>query len=130
MSRRKRVKKVRKSINEDTHHILYTKRGWNRGYNKELRNHWYMRVIIPKNTLHKRIHNELKSITPPRGLSSKFALQHLAYLEGYGVLHPEDSLEKRLTVLIALFDGGTEVDTIRDLKAQLAIATKFYHRPP
>ena len=122
-----KCKKIRKSEREDIHHLLYIRKGWSKGYNRELRNHWYMRVIIPKVTLHKQIHTQLEWITPPRGSSSRFALEHLAYLEKYGAIHSEDSIVQRLKVIIALFDGGADVETINDLKKQLEIATEFYN---
>ena len=113
----------------DTHHLLWTKRSWNYGSLKALRTHWYCRVLIPRATLHQEIHHYIGSIPLPRQTSAREALNQLGYLEKYGGISPEDSIQKRLKVLIALFDCVDEC-TANALQIQLDIVNRFYDKLP
>ena len=123
----KRTKQnTRKSSNyKDRHHILWPQHDWNRGYAKQLRDHWYMVIPIPMNTLHRKIHHEISHIPVPRGFIAKQALEQLAMLERFGALHPYDNIEKRLMVIMALFEC-CEPETHAALKHQQNIVRKFY----
>lgn len=128
----RRIKQSRKNQNlsarQDIHHLLWTKRSWKGGYIGQLRMHWYCRAPIPKDTLHREIHHYIGSIPLPRGISAKGALEQLVYLEKYGGISPDDNIEKRLKVLIALFEC-VEDCTADALKIQLAIVRRFYEKP-
>ena len=127
---KKHKQKTRKSPGfKDRHHILWPQHDWNRGYAKELRNHWYMVVPIPMNTLHRKIHHEILHIPVPKGINAKDALFQLEMLERHGALHPYDNIEKRLMVIMALFDC-CEPATHAALKQQQDIVRKFYRSNP
>lgn len=53
---------------------------------------------------------------------------HLEYLEKYGAIGPDDPIEKRLTVLIALFEC-IEQPTADALKEQLRLVHEFKKAP-
>lgn len=113
---------------KDVHHLLWTRRSWKGGAIGELRMHWYCRIPIPRETLHREIHHYIGSIPVPRYQSARSALEQLGYLEKYGGISKEDPIDKRLRVLIALFEC-TENDTANALKVQLEIVNRFYGKP-
>ena len=113
----------------DSHHIFYTKRNWNVGYNKILRNFYYCRVSIPRDTLHHLIHTKVKSIPAPRGCNSRFVLDNLVLMTRFSTISEADSIEKRLAVLVALFDC-LEPATTDALQAQLDVVRSYYKDSP
>lgn len=96
---------------------------------KALRSHPYCVIEIPALTLHRTIHEQIRQIPPPRLESAEDALWHLGYLEKMGGISLDDSIEKRLSVLIALFDC-TDQPTADGFKKQLQIVHEFYKKPP
>ena len=110
----------------DRHHLCYQGRNWKKGYLKELRLHPYCVVIIPRATLHREIHETISNIVPPKDINAKDALFQLRMLEEHGAISLDDPIEKRLSVLIALFDC-CEPETTLGFKKQLKIARRFYN---
>lgn len=113
----------------DRHHILWYRRDYGKGWAKKIRDHWYCSVEIPRDTLHHQIHYEVAHIPVPRVISIKSALQQLDLLEKFGGISKNDNIEKRLMVLMALFDCA-EPATHSALKRQYKIACKFYNHDP
>lgn len=115
---------------EDRHHILWMRRSWAKvpSANK-LRNHWYMIILIPKNTLHAYIHQQVKSIPVPREITAAGALRQLELLEQYGAIHETDDIQRRLMIIMALFEC-CEPATYAALKAQSDAVRKFYDETP
>lgn len=105
-----------------THHIFFTRLLYNRGEAKKLRNHWYTKVEV-KDDLHNALHT-MAEVPVPRVASIKVALSQLSFLEKWGGISKEDSLEKRLKVLGSLFDLG-DPGTHAALATQLKIAKQF-----
>lgn len=114
---------------KDTHHIFWCRKDYQKGWAKRLRDHWYCRVDIPMNTLHHRIHEEIPQVPTPRVINIKDALSQLEMLEKYNAIHPYDNIEKRLYVLMALFDC-CEPETHAALKQQYDIVRKHFYRNP
>ena len=112
----------------DKHHIFFVRREWSCGNLNRLRLHKYCVVDIPKDTLHRYIHVNMEGIPAPRGQSASEALRHLGYLEGYGAISTDDPLEKRLAVLISLFEC-IEQPTADALKKQLQLVHDFKKAP-
>ena len=83
---------------------------------------------IPRDSLHRQIHTIVKLIPPPKPLNAKEALWHLNMLLKNGGINENDKLEKRLSVLIALFDC-VEQPTADALRKQLEVVHKFYNKP-
>lgn len=125
MSKRKKIPRSKKL---DRHHILWPQHDWNRGWAKALRNHWYMRIDIPMYSLHRKIHHDIMSIPVPRGGNAKAAFHQLQMLDRFGALHTYDNIEKRLTILMALFECS-EPNTYEALKRQRAIVRKHFKVP-
>ena len=113
----------------DRHHIFYIRKEWSRGPLDELRLHPYCMVPIHRDTLHRFLHTHLACIPAPRMSSAKEALFHLQYLEDYGAIGPDDCIEKRLEVLIALF-RYVEEPTAEALKKQLELVYEFNRKAP
>ena len=90
--------------------------------------HWYCSVLIPRETLHREIHHFIGSVPVPRSSSIKIVLRQLDFLERYEAISKDDPIEKRLRVLIALFEC-IEDDTADALKCQLKIVNRFYSKP-
>ena len=95
----------------------------------ELRNFHYCIVLIPRDTLHRYIHEEIATIHPPKPINAKEALNHLRLLEQHGAINDGDDIEKRLKILIALFDC-VELSTTDGLRQQLKIVREFKNKPP
>lgn len=83
-------------------------------------------VLIPRATLHREIHETISNIVPPKDINAKDALFQLRMLEEHGAISLDDPIEKRLSVLIALFDC-CEPETTLGFKKQLKIARRFYN---
>jgi len=113
----------------DNHHICFVRRKWNGGSVGELRRFHYCILSIPRATLHRAIHENLAYIPVPRDSSAKEALAELRSLEKYGAISDDDSLEKRLNLLAALFDC-TEQPTADGFRKQLEIVREFKDKPP
>ena len=113
----------------DKHHLLWVRTDWSKGYAHALRGHWYFATDIPRETLHAQIHAELPNIPVPSGQSAKDAYEQVVMLESYGALHKNDPIEKRLRLLIMLFDC-TEPKTAEALKRQLDIVRRFNKKAP
>ena len=129
MAKKKRRKSKKRNYKlEDSHHILYQKRHWGRSCLKELRDYNYCIIDIPRDTLHRQIHEWLGDIPAPSDYSAKEALRNIRLLEKQGAIDNSDPLEKRLKILIALFDC-IEQPTADALKKQLDIVYEFYKKP-
>ena len=85
---------------------------------------WYNRVYIPRDTLHREIHAYIAWVPVPRAISLRSAMEQLRMLEKYGGIKDTDPIEKRLKVLIALFECS-EDPTANALKEQLRIVERF-----
>lgn len=117
------MRKKRKST--DRHHIFWYHKDYARGYAKKLRDHWYCVIEIPRDSLHHRIHYEISHIPVPRSYAIKDALRQLELLEQYGSIHHADNIERRLLVLMSLFDC-CEPNTLEALRKQYNVVCKFY----
>lgn len=132
---KKRSKRSRRFVSSHSsratnrHHLCWERRRWNYGSLKALRSHPYCNIEIPALTLHRTIHEQMRQIPPPSLESAKDALWHLWYLEKMGGISLDDNIEKRLSVLIALFDY-TDQPTADGFKKQLQIVREFYKKPP
>lgn len=115
-------------IDYDTHHLLWPRHIWRCGHMKELRNFWYLNVEVPKNSLHGLIHSQMSGIFPASQESAQSVLNALRLIESYGSLNKEDPIQKRLSLLIALFDS-IENATAADLAEQLEIVQTYYKDP-
>lgn len=104
------------------------RKSWRGAVIGELREHPYCKVCIPRDTLHKMIHDEILNVPVPRPVNIREAVFQLRSLESFGAISPKDSFEKRLRVLIALFEY-VEQPTADALKIQLKVAERFYHPP-
>ena len=111
-----------------TIHLCFQKRHWRGGYLAELRDFPYCVVSIPRDSLHRYIHEWMSDVPAPRNVNAKSALLQLRMLEGYGAISENDSIEKRLRLLIALFDC-VEQPTADAFRKQLDIVCKFYKKP-
>lgn len=113
----------------DRHHLLWTRRKWRGGYAGKLRAFWYLRVPIPRATLHRHIHENMVGIPKPNELLCKSALEMLEELDRRGVLHKEDSIELRLKLLICMLDNG-DSPTARALRKELELVESYLEQPP
>lgn len=118
------VRRESRACGKDTHHILYQKRNWHGESLTMLRDYWYCKAEIPKNTLHRRIHSIVPNVPVPKAINARSALEQMKTLERYEVIHESDTIERKLEVLIALFDY-VEQPTADALKRQLDIVRKF-----
>lgn len=111
------------SRDQNTHHLLWCRRLWSKGWNRTLRNHPYCQVLIPAETLHKRIHAELTYIPVPNGADSRRVLELLGWLESCHALNYDDDILTRLEFLIEAFSSP---QTVEALKRQYEIVATYY----
>ena len=112
----------------DYHHLCWERRHWNRGGLKSLRQFHYCIIKIERDTLHKFLHSEGKPIPPPSESSALEVLRELRLLEDIEAIDDLDPIEKRLSMLAALFDG-VEPPTSDAFKKQLQLVHRF-KKPP
>ena len=124
----KRRNYVRPRSCTDVHHVLFIGRKWGFGDLASLRQYWYCKIAIPRDTLHRYIHENLANVPTPRLENAKGVLQQLRYLENNNAIHETDNIERRLEILIALFDC-VEPRTTEGLRKQLEIVREFYNQP-
>lgn len=128
MSRKHSRKKRRASQSgSNKHHILWQRRYWNSGYLKALREHEYLVVEVPVNTLHHQIHAEMSGIPVMSQSSAKMVLDELTRLQKFGALRLDEPISKRLELLIFMLDG-IEASTVKALKKQLRVVISFEQR--
>ena len=106
----------------DNHHLLWTRRSYDRGYARALRNHPYCQALIPKETLHKNIHHALRCIPVPAGTDAKNVFELLVWLERLELLDFDDPIEKKLKFLI---DNLKTESTVNALQTQLRVVENF-----
>ena len=109
---------------KDLHHICFQRKLWCGGMSGALRKYPYCKIYIERITLHHLIHAQVINVPPPKAANAKSVLRQLMMLEKAGEISDEDSFERRLNVLIGLFDR-TEKPTANALRAQLAVVHKF-----
>ena len=108
----------------DKHHIFYIRKEWNRGDLDKLRLHRYCIVKVRRNSLHRYLHTHLAYIPAPSEDKAKAIINLLKFLEDNKAIGPKDTLEKRLAVLISIFEF-VEQPTADALKEQLKIIREF-----
>lgn len=109
----------------DYHHIFYQKRYWSRGYAKALRNCEYGGKLIPRDTLHRRIHRELTAVPVPSGKGCKIAFEAMLVALNNGWIDPiNDSLETMITFYIDVWKNY-ELETVNALKKQLEVIRSY-----
>ena len=123
------MNKAKKPSYLDTHHLCFQKRRWKARFAVTLRDYWYCRIDIPKNTLHKAIHRRVDSVPVPRPVNAHDALLQLQKLSMYGAISESDPIEKRLEVLISLFDC-VEQPTADAFREQLKVVHEFNKKSP
>lgn len=128
-NKKRRYHKRRKKQNiannvRDRHHLCYQKRKWQRVNLRRLRDYWYCRIPIPRDTLHKKIHLELPEIPIPQDSSAKDALEQLEILERYSAISEFDSIERRLELLASLFDCSDQ-PTADAFREQIRIISEY-----
>lgn len=113
---------------KDNHHLLWVSTIWNKQYYARLlRNYWYCQIYIPKNTLHKSIHEEIRGgLSLPSDTTCRAVYNKLLEMEKLGELSSKDPIGYRLKLLISLF-GNNDPATVKGLRKQLNIAAKFYN---
>ena len=125
---KKKVRKFKHRTGDDKHHIFFQKRYWSRGTLKILRDNRYCLAYIPEHTLHHKIHLNITTVPNPKPMHVSEALYQLNMLRAFGAIKDDDSIEKKLEVLIALFED-VEPETTAALKEQLKLVRAFYNRP-
>lgn len=124
VSKKKREKRKPNYRAKDRHHILYQKRHWNRGGLKILRDYDYCVMYIPRDTLHKQIHEWVFDVPAPAEHYAYEVIRQLQEMEQRGAISDKDPIEKRLKLLIALFDC-IEQPTADALRKQLHIVYEY-----
>ena len=100
MSKKKRKKRViSNDHSKDWHHIFFQKRHWKTGWAKLLRDHSYCGSMLPKHTLHRYIHENIKDI-------------------------PFDQLNKECTYIFELVSPLTQVVIKYDMTALFFLAAR------
>lgn len=113
----------------DTHHLCWYRKAWSsKSYGDQVRNHWYMKVEIPRDGLHTYIHNTIPFIPVPSVKVLKKVYATLQDLDSVGALYRTDDIETRLQMAIYLFEEAPK--TRKALKRQLSLVRNYQTRPP
>ena len=120
----KKSKKSKVKTPFDKHHIFYIRKEWNQGDLDKLRLYHYCVIKVRRNSLHRHLHTHLAYIPAPKDYPAQDAINLLKELEEAKAIGPKDTLEKRLGILIALFDH-VEQPTADALREQLRIVHEF-----
>lgn len=126
-SRKKKEAKTKSSL--DRHHIFYVRNEWNKGELEKLRMHPYCIVLMDRDGIHRYIHTHLAYIPVPKVFNVESVIFQLKCLEKHEVISLEDPIERRLAILIALFEC-IEQPTADALKEQLRLVHEFKKAPP
>ena len=134
MSKKRKAKKAKRKANaelrnraitHDLHHIFYQGRFYKQNPAlRDLREYYYCKVYVPKDTLHQLIHYHLKNIPVPKPVNAEVALAQLKLLTKNDAIHESDSFERRMLVISALFNCA-EPDTADALFKQWEIVREF-----
>ena len=114
---------------KDTHHLCYIRKSWGQGYARAIRRFPYCKIEIPKSTLHKAIHDAVRCIPAPPDDAAKAVYQELVYLARWGMIHENDPIERRLNILIKLFDHEAP-HTADGFRKQLNAVQSYKNKPP
>lgn len=98
----------------NTHHMLYQKQHWNKGWLKRLRDYWYFKVEVDSR-FHKQIHTQVNNIPPLSNYAAKMVYITIVEMNDDGMLCKFDSHRRRLEVLINLIPGDQKA-TLTALK--------------
>lgn len=128
-SKRRRARVKQRDKLYDTHHIFFPRKSYEKDPWDVLRSFYYCKITIPKYTIHDEIHETISSIPPPDNFSAIRALSSLLLLRRQGGIAEDDPAEKRLKVLIALFDCSNQ-PTADALRQQLEIVQKYNKKSP
>lgn len=113
---------------KDFHHFLWMRREWNHGWIKALREHPYCGALLPKTTLHRSIHEQIRHVPVPKEEYCFEALEAIqSWIEG-GYISMDDSPERKLKMLIICFQHNSP-DTAKALEAELKIISEFNQKP-
>lgn len=108
----------------DVHHILWQRRHYNCGWSKRLREHPYLRLLVPRETLHRKIHEYVGDIPCPPEADCKLAYMSIEAGLISGRLQPDDSLTKRIIELLEIWKD-TDTRTYSALERQLEVVVSF-----
>lgn len=125
-SRKKKEVKTKSSL--DRHHIFYVRNEWNKGELEKLRMHPYCIIPMDRDGIHRYIHTHLAYIPVPKEFNVESVIFQLKCLEKHEVINQEDPIERRLAILIALFEC-IEQPTADALKEQLRLVHEFKKAP-
>ena len=113
--------------NRDVHHLLWPKRKWNRGYARALRSHEWLRMKIPRDTLHNLIHQQVRVIPIPEGKDARKVYEILTRAYSNHEITQKATLEDRLDFLIRHLSTPS---TVAALERQREVVRWFYSREP
>ena len=85
--------------------------------------------MIPKNTLHRFIHDGVNDVPLADGKSCRIAVEAINNWLEAGYIHLDDPLDQKLLTLITIFNT-IEPRTAEVLKKQLHIVRDYTQRPP
>jgi len=129
LAKKKRRKKARKekallTNTQDCHHLFYYRKDYKTKILRELREFYYCKLYVPKDTLHKTLHAMVKNVPVPKEVNAREVLRHLRLLESQGAISSQDGFEKRVDIIAALLDC-VEQPTADALRVQAKIAHEF-----
>ena len=103
---------------KDLHHLLWCRRPWSHGYAQGLRNHRYMVIKIPCETLHRPLHRHIQCIPVPDGRLCHIAVDRLdEAMRRHDIDIQNDPPSVRLQFLIELL-GDQAASTVKALKKE------------
>lgn len=102
----------------DVHHLFYVEDEWNKEGGRTFRDYCYFKVVVERG-LHVDIHAKVKGVPIPTAGSRRYIMEQMEYMYLFRFISDEDSIEKRLALLISLFEEIEEQSTATALRRQL-----------
>ena len=111
----------------DLHHILFQRLHWTEPWAKRLREHRYMRIRVPRDTLHDYIHDKLHDVPVPNEDICEATYLELERLKELGVIDIyHDSFEERLDFLIGFWKQYDNMSfTLEAVRFQARLLKKY-----
>ena len=106
----------------NTHHILYCRRNWNKGYAQKLRSHPYAKIELDKEK-HDKIHHFIFNVPVPNEEECMLAYELLNAELSLGLISLDDSAEDRILFFLCQF--AFIEDTHEALEKQLKIVRGY-----
>ena len=102
----------------NTHHLLYCRRNWSKGWAAKLRSHPYAKVEIDTE-VHDKIHQFIFTVPVPSEDECRLAYELLEAELSLGLIHMEDSPAERILFFLCQFAFDKKTHAALNMQLEL-----------